>query len=85
MQEHASRSDISDFEIYAIAKEVEESDKFEALARALEMSEHVKDLNGNARILLYRWKKEMTKLSVPSRPYLMCHLAEIGMHDLHRR
>lgn len=68
-----------------IAREVEESGKFEALAGALEMSEHVGGLKGDTWLLLDRWRKEMTASKLPTRPYLMYHLAEIGMPDLQRR
>ena len=56
-----------------------------ALAEALEMSEHLDDLQGDVKILLERWKKEMSSMSIPARPSLMHTLASIGMHKLQRK
>ena len=56
-----------------------------ALAEALEMSEHLEDLQGDVKILLERWQKEMSSMSIQARPSLMDHLASIGMQNLQRK
>ena len=46
------------------------------MKEALEMSEHLEDINYNARILLDLWQEEM---EIVSRPHLLQHLSSIGM------
>ncbi len=71
-------NDISNNELHAIAKAVEESGKVAELAEALEMVDYA----GSSRTLLNRWLKEMTSMGTPVRRHLMHHLAGIGMPDL---
>ena len=55
------------------------------LAEALEMSDDMEDINGDARTLIIRWQKEMKLLKSPIRPHLMYHLTKIGMKHLLKR
>ncbi len=71
-------NDISDNEVNAIAKAVEDSGKVADLADALEMVDYA----GNSWTLLTRWLKEMTSMGTPARIHLMHHLAGIGMPEL---
>ena len=62
--------------------EVQKCEKVKELAEALEMSEHLEDINYNARILLDLWQEEM---EIVSRPHLLQHLSSIGMQDMQKK
>ena len=79
-QDHPANPDLSDHEIFTIAREVERLGKMSELAEALEMSD------GDATILLQRWRKEMTSLGTPTRKDLLYHLTNIdGLEHLVKR
>ena len=77
-QDNATRIDIPDYEMDAIAREIEAQQKSEDFARALEMPHQQ-----NVHNLLERWQKDMVDACLPARLYLMFHLKNIGMDDLH--
>ena len=79
-QDHPANPDLSDHEIFTIAREVERLGKINELAEALEMSDD------DATILLQRWRKEMTSLNTPTRKDLLYHLTNIdGLEHLVKR
>lgn len=86
-QDHAARTNIPEYEINGVAREVEMCGQVEALAETLEMSEHLGGIGGDASILIDRWQKEMALIdtNAPSRLHLMHHLTVIGMQDLQRK
>ena len=80
MQDHPSNPDLSDCEIFTVAREVERLGKVSELAQALEMTDHTES---DATILLQRWRKEMTSLGTPTRNDLLYHLTSIdGLQHL---
>ena len=74
MQDHPSNPDLSDREIFTVAREVERLGKVSELAQALEMTDHT---DSDAIILLQRWRKEMTSLGTPTRKDILYHLTSI--------
>lgn len=75
---------ITDFEIGAIAQALD-GNKVTELVVALEMSEQAGGAEGNPRVLLSRWQKEMVLMGIPARPHLLMQLQRIGMKDLHAK
>ena len=76
---------IPDYEIQAIAEAIEDYDKVEELAEALYMNYYLDKSKQNAKTLLELWQKEMESSAVSPRPYLIYHLARLGMQDLHKK
>ena len=80
LQDHPHNPDLSDREIFTIAREVEKLGKVSELAQALEMTDHT---DSDATILLQRWRKEMTSLETPTRKDLLYHLTSFdGLQHL---
>ena len=75
----------SDSEMDMIAEEVQLSNKVQKLAEALEMSFHFEGTSGDAKELLKQWQKQSKIPNFLQRPYLLHHLANIGMQDLHTK
>ena len=64
-----------------IAEEVQKLNKVGELAEALEMSDHMEDISGDAKTLILCWKM---KIRSP-RSHLKYHLMRIGMQHLQKR
>ena len=80
LQDHPADPDLSEREISTVAREVERLRKVSKLAEALEMADNT---DGNATLLLQRWRKEMTSLGTPTRKDLLYHLTNIdGLQHL---
>jgi hypothetical protein len=77
--------EISDSEMSTIAHEVTLANKVEELAGALEMTSYLENFNCSALELLKQWQEQATTADLLIKPYLMYHLQNIGMHDLHTR
>lgn len=74
---------IPDHDIAVIAEEVQKCKKVDELAGALEMSDLLRDINGDAKVLLEQWQKQMG--TAAARSDLVYHLARIGMQELHTK
>lgn len=74
---------IPDHDIAVIAEEVQKFKKVDELAGALEMSDLLRDINGDAKVLLEQWQKQMG--TAAARSDLVYHLARIGMQELHTK
>lgn len=74
---------IPDYDVAAIAEEVQKCKKVDELAGALEMSDLLRDINGDAKVLLEQWQKQMG--TAATRSVLVYHLARIGMQELHTK
>jgi hypothetical protein len=77
--------EISDSEMNSIADEITLANKVEELAKALQMTSYLKKFNCSAMELLKQWQEQATTANFLKKPYLMYHLAKIGMRDLHTR
>jgi hypothetical protein len=77
--------EISDSEMNSIADQVTLADKVEELAEALEMTSYLENFKCSALELLKQWQEQATTADFLKKPYLMYHLAKIGMRDLHTR
>lgn len=84
-QNTSSGTDISDYEMNAIAEEVQLTNKMAELAEALEMTSEIVTVGDNAGMLLKLWQERAAKTDIPERPFLLYHLARIGLQDLHTK
>ena len=76
-------AEVSDLEITAIVEAVESANAVGDLVVALEMSEQVEGIGGDARRVLSRWQKEMRMMRIPARPHLLMQVLRIGLRSLH--
>jgi hypothetical protein len=77
--------EISDSEMNSIADEITLANKVEELAKALQMTSYLENFNCSAMELLKQWQEQATTANFLKKPYLMYHLAKIGMRDFHTR
>jgi hypothetical protein len=76
---------ISDSDMNSIADEVMLANKVKELAKALKMTSYLESFNCSVIELLKQWQEQATIADFLKKPYLMYHLAKIGMQDLHTR
>ena len=76
-------SDICDLEFDIVAKGVQAAGKVSELTEVLEMTELTRGTDGDPRVILNRWKKEM--VGIPTHPHLLMQLKRIGLEDLHAK
>ena len=81
-----SRTEFSDYELELIAEEVQLSNKAEKLAEALGMSPVlINNEDVDTVELLKQWQEQHKQSNFLHRPFLLYHLANIGMQDLHTK
>ena len=76
---------IPDSEIDLVVEEVQKANRVDDLAKALEMSDHLRESGKGAKTLLCNWQEKMKSTNTPARPVLMYHVARIGLQELHSR
>ena len=55
------------------------------LVDALEMSEQIEDIRGDAGHILSRWLDEMRRMGIPARPHLLMQIWRINLPALYHK